>query len=95
MQEKYINSVVKRVRNREVLGSNPHTKDFKNGNLCDAPNIKILSKENKASAYVLGMRLTMLQIHLYQSWTMADMQLKKRWAPRPCLSTMCRQRSIY
>jgi hypothetical protein len=34
--------------------------------------------------YAVGLRLTMLQIYLYQYWTVAEMQKKGRSAPRPC-----------
>ena len=49
-----------------------------------------MSKGNNASAYVIGLRLTMLQTHLYQYWTVAETQLIRRSAPRPC----CRPRVI-
>ena len=35
------------------------------------------------------------QMHLYQYWTVVETQLKRRSAPRPCLSTKCWQRSNY
>ena len=44
-----------------------------------------LSKVNNASAYAVGLRLTMLQIYLYQYWTVAETQKKGRSAPRPCV----------
>ena len=37
------------------------------------------------SAYAVGLRLTMLQIYLYQYWTVAETQKKGRSAPRPCV----------
>ena len=33
--------------------------------MCDAPHKKSLTKGNKASVYVVGLRLTMLKIHMY------------------------------
>jgi hypothetical protein len=37
------------------------------------------------SAYTVGLHLTMLQIYLYQYWTVAETQKKGRSAPRPCV----------
>ena len=60
------------LRDRELFGSNPlgalSHKRILTANLCDAPHIKSLSKGNNASAYIKakGLRLTMLQLHLYQ-----------------------------
>ena len=50
---------------------------------CDAPHIMSLSLVNNASAYAVGLLLTMLQIYLYQYWTVAETQKKGRSAPRP------------
>ena len=36
-------------------------------------------------SYAVGLRLTMLQIYLYQYWTVAETQKKGRSAPRPCV----------
>ena len=44
-----------------------------------------LSKVNNASAYAVRLRLTMLQIYLYQYWTVAETQKKGISAPRPCV----------
>ena len=66
-------------------------KMVKTAALRDAQHMKSLSKGNNASAYAVWLRLTMLQIHLYQYWTVAETQLKRRSAPRPSMSTMCRQ----
>ena len=44
-----------------------------------------LSKVNNASEYAVLLRLTMLQIYLYQYWTVAETQKKERSAPRPCV----------
>ena len=41
------------------------------------------------SAYAVGLRLTMLQIYLYQYWTVAKTQKKGRLAPQPCTVYMC------
>ena len=66
-----------------------HTKDFKNGtnyiSVHDHNHIRSLSQVNNASAYAVGLRLTMLQIYLYQYWTVAETQKKGRSAPRPCV----------
>ena len=43
-----------------------------------------MSKGNTASAYTEKLRLTMLQINLYQYWTVTGTQLKRRSAPRSC-----------
>ena len=40
--------------------------------LCDAPYLMSLSQVNNVSAYAVWLRLTMLQIYLYQYWTMAE-----------------------
>ena len=40
---------------------------------CDDQHIKSLGKGNNASVYAAGLRLTMLQFHLFQSWTVAEM----------------------
>ena len=52
---------------------------------CEAPHIMSMSQVNNASAYAVGLRLTMLQIYLYQYWTVAETQKKGRSAPRPCV----------
>ena len=52
---------------------------------CDAPHKMSLSKVNNASAYAVGLRMTMLQIYLYQYWTMAETQKKGGSDPRPCV----------
>ena len=38
--------------------------------LCDASHINSSSKRNNTSAYVIMLRLTIVQIHLYQFWTL-------------------------
>ena len=48
--------------------------------MCDAPHIKSMRKGNNVSESVVGLRLTMLQIYLYQYWTVAETQLKKKLA---------------
>jgi hypothetical protein len=55
---------------------NPKTlKMVLTASLCDAPNIKSLSKVNNVSTYaVVGLPLTILKIYHYQYWTMAEMQ---------------------
>ena len=54
---------------------NPKTlKMVLTASLCDAPNIKSLSKVNNVSTYaVVGLPLTILKIYDYQYWTMAEM----------------------
>ena len=42
--------------------------------LCDTPHIMSLSYVNNASAFAVGLRLTMLQIYLYKYWTVAETQ---------------------
>ena len=71
------------LRDWEVFGSTSlgdcHTKDLKillTATQCDAHYIK--SKENNTSAYAVGLRLTMLEIHWYQYQTVAEMALKRR-----------------
>ena len=60
------------LRDREVLGSNPPGARsyqrllYGTATLCDAPHLKSLNKVNNASTCVVGLRLTMLKIHLYQ-----------------------------
>ena len=75
------------LRDWEVFGSNPlgalSHKRVLTANLCDAPHIDSLIKGNNASAYIeaKGLRLTMLQFHLYQYWTVAETQLTRKSVP--------------
>ena len=59
----------------EVLGFNPPVQGqviqktvqmVITATLCNSQHLKSLSKGNNASAYVKGLRMTMLQIHLYK-----------------------------
>ena len=46
--------------------------------LCDAPHINEFELgKKKASANAVGFRLTMLQIYLYQYWTVAETHKEK------------------
>ena len=54
-----------------------------------------LSLVNIASAYDVVLRLTILQIYLYQYWTVAETQKKGRSAPLQCTVYMCRPNYYY
>ena len=56
--------------------------------LCDAPHINEF--ELGLSADAVGLRLTILQVYLYQYWTEAEPHKKGRPAPLPCTVYMCR-----
>ena len=45
--------------------------------LCDVPHINEFELGNNASAYAVGLRLTMLHIYMYQYWTVAETQKER------------------
>ena len=53
--------------------------------LCDAPNVNEF-EVNNASAYAVGFHLTMLQIYLYQYWTVAETQKEREIGFTPMYS---------